>query len=174
MSQNSWSAESYIFQGRGLAFRDHLHHLDGIRTDGELRAEMVKIQFLGTGNAFCANDRLHSLVLIDEHILVDAPPTIVPQLRRAGVQPSDICDLLITHWHGDHTFGLPFLLLERRYISDREGKANLTIYCHEGGGKILQNLCDLAYPDSLTNLPWMNFDESQSGVIGDWKFFGIF
>ncbi|MDP6899349.1 MAG: ribonuclease Z [Candidatus Thalassarchaeaceae archaeon] len=131
---------------------------------------MVKIQFLGTGNAFCPNDRLHSLVLIDEHILVDAPPTIVPQLRRAGIQPSEICDLLITHWHGDHTFGIPFLLLERKYISDRGGKANLTIHCHEGGGKILQNLCNLAYPDSLTNLPWMNVDESQSGVIGDWKF----
>ena len=88
---------------------------------------MVEIQFLGTGNAFCPSDRLHSLVLLDGHILVDAPPTIIPQLRRADISPSSISNLLITHWHGDHTFGLPFLLIERKYISDREGDSKLTI-----------------------------------------------
>ena len=80
---------------------------------------MTTITFLGSGNAFCPSGRLHSLVLIDDRILVDAPPTVVPQMREHGICPSSITDLLITHWHGDHTFGVPFLLLERKWISER-------------------------------------------------------
>ena len=63
---------------------------------------MVEVQFLGSGNAFCPDGRLHSLVLIDNKILVDAPPTIIPQLKRANISPSEINTMLITHWHGDH------------------------------------------------------------------------
>ncbi len=131
---------------------------------------MVQIQFLGTGNAFCPSDRLHSLVLLDGHILVDAPPTVIPQLRRAEISPSIISNLLITHWHGDHTFGLPFLLLERKYISDREGDSSLTIHCHLGGTKRLQALCEDAYPGTLKNLNWIHYDEKSQGTIGNWKF----
>ena len=131
---------------------------------------MVEIQFLGTGNAFCPSGRLHSLVLLDGHILVDTPPTVIPQLRQADISPSSISNLLITHWHGDHTFGLPFLLLERKYISDREGKSKLTIHCHSGGTPRLQSLCENAYPGLLENLDWINYDEKNRGNIGDWEF----
>ena len=131
---------------------------------------MVEIQFLGTGNAFCPSNRLHSLVLLDGHILVDTPPTVVPQLRRAGVSPGKIPNILVTHWHGDHTFGLPFLLLERKYISDREGKSKLTVHCHTGGTSRLQTLCHHAYPGSLEDLHWIDFDENPNGEIGNWKY----
>ena len=136
---------------------------------GRAGAPMVEISFLGTGNAFCPPDRLHSLVLIDGSILVDAPPTVVPQLRRVGGSPAQITDLLITHWHGDHTFGLPFLLLERKYISDREGGRDLTIHCHRGGEERLRHLCDLAYPGSLEDLEWLSFNEDE-GRVGQWSF----
>ena len=48
---------------------------------------MPRVQFLGTGNAFSPNGRLHALVLIDGKILVDAPPSVLPQLRRVGTSP---------------------------------------------------------------------------------------
>ena len=47
---------------------------------------MPRVQFLGTGNAFSPHGRMHALVLIDGKILVDAPPTLLPQLRRVGDQ----------------------------------------------------------------------------------------
>ncbi|NDB64974.1 MAG: MBL fold metallo-hydrolase, partial [Euryarchaeota archaeon] len=43
----------------------------------------------------------------------------MPQLRSIGLDASDINHLLITHWHGDHIFGIPFFFLDRKYISDR-------------------------------------------------------
>ena len=132
---------------------------------------MARIRFLGSGNAFCPKGRLHSLVLLDENILVDAPPTVVPQLQAAGMNCADIRHLLITHWHGDHVFGLPFLLLERKYISDREGAKPLEIHLHDGGTSRMKTLCELAYPGSLDPM-WeagtVRFDEVPTGSAGDW------
>ncbi|MEE2748158.1 MAG: ribonuclease Z [Candidatus Thermoplasmatota archaeon] len=130
---------------------------------------MVELTFLGSGNAFCPNGRLHSLVLIDGKMLVDAPPTIIPQLRQNGISPSDITDLFITHWHGDHTFGLPFLLLERKWISDRESKNMLRIHLHSGGEERMKTLCELAYPESLRDLTSTSY-HTENGTAHGWRF----
>ena len=130
---------------------------------------MVKVCFLGTGNAFCPTGRLHSLVLIDGTMLVDAPPTVIPQLRKQGISPAEISDLFITHWHGDHTFGVPFLLLERKWISDRKSENELRIHAHTGGESRLMQLCDLAYPESLKDLSWVSHN-TENGITNGWKF----
>jgi len=132
-----------------------------------LGGTVVVVRFLGSGNAFCPKGRLHSLVLIDEKILVDAPPTIIPQLKRANLSPADINTLLITHWHGDHIFGFPFFILERKYISDREGQNMLNVHLHEGGTSILTKLSELAFPNSLTDVlsERIIFHEEMSGEV---------
>ncbi len=130
---------------------------------------MVEILFLGSGNAFCPPGRLHSLVLIDKTVLVDAPPTIIPQLRQHDISPAQITDLFITHWHGDHTFGVPFLLLERKWISDRKAENDLRIYAHQGGEEKLVQLCELAYPESLKDLDWVSH-HTENGEAQGWKF----
>ena len=110
---------------------------------------MVEIQFLGTGNAFCPSNRLHSLVLLDGQILVDTPPTVVPQLRRAGVSPGQLQHILFTHWHGDHSFGFPFLLLDRKFLSDPKGEESLEVHLRPSGRKYLSTLCGMGFPGSL-------------------------
>ncbi len=77
---------------------------------------------LGTGNAFLPHLRYHSFLIFDRKHIIDAPPTALLSLRREGISPADIETIFITHLHGDHVFGLPFLLLEKKYISDREGE----------------------------------------------------
>lgn len=102
-------------------------------------------------------------------MLVDAPPTVIPQLRQQGISPAEITDLFITHWHGDHTFGIPFLLLERKWISDRESENQLKIHAHMGGESRLMQLCDLAYPESLKDLSWVSHN-TENGIANGWKF----
>ena len=133
---------------------------------------MPRVQFLGTGNAFSPNGRLHALVLIDGNILVDAPPSVLPQLRRVGTSPGQIEHLLFTHWHADHMFGFPFLILERHYISKQDSP--LAVHLRAGGRELLSQLSEVGFPGSLgevleNDIVW---NEAESGTIGDsgWSF----
>ena len=117
-----------------------------------LQSTMVDVQLLGSGNAFLPSGRMHSFLLIDKHIIVDCPPTALASLRNAGVSPADIDTILITHVHGDHVFGFPFFLLERKYISDRGGERPLTVAGSSIVRERLTELCKLAYPGSLDEI----------------------
>lgn len=135
------------------------------------------VKMLGTGNAFLPNGRLHSLVLIDQKHLVDAPPTALTSLRNNGIQVSEIETIFITHLHGDHIFGLPFLFLERQYISDREGNYPLKIVAAPGAKERITEICNLAYPGTLERfLPQITWIEDEVGVTDDgwsWERFRV-
>ena len=77
---------------------------------------MTQLDLLGSGNAFLPSGRLHSLLLIDQHIMIDCPPTALASLRNAGISPADIDLILITHVHADHVFGFPNFILELSLI----------------------------------------------------------
>ena len=128
---------------------------------------MVRFEFLGTGNAFLPQGRFHSLLLIEGEILIDTPPTVLASLRRRELTPSDIKTIMITHWQGDHFFGFPFLILDQKYISDRDAKQKLSVHCPEKGTEKLKELCEIAYPGSLLERMKNNviFDENTSGNI---------
>jgi len=132
---------------------------------------------LGTGNAFMPYGRYHSFAMIDGKHIIDCPPTAMASLRRAGVALSEIETVFITHIHGDHVFGFPFFLLERRYISDREMQQPLVVVAAEGVKEHLWTLCQLAYPGSLEEIfatvEWRTETEGslQSGMT--WKRFRV-
>lgn len=58
-------------------------------------------------------ERNHSAVLVSygtEGILVDCGEGTQRQMKIAGIKPSKITKVLISHWHGDHVLGLPGLV----------------------------------------------------------------
>lgn len=76
-------------------------------------AEKIQITFLGTGSAVPTKRRNHPAVLLqykDENILLDCGEGTQKQFRIAEISPCKITRIFITHWHGDHVFGLPGLL----------------------------------------------------------------
>ena len=135
---------------------------------------MARIDFLGTGNAFMPHGRMHALALVDECVLVDTPPTVLAQLRRCSISPSDLRHVLITHWHADHTFGFPFLLLDRKYISDPDFKSTLNVHLRPGGRELFGNLCNTGFPGSLEEAldERVVWSESEKGILEgtDWSF----
>lgn len=75
-------------------------------------AEKIKINFLGTSSTVPTATRNHMANLLnykDEHILIDCGEGTQRQFRLAKINPCQITRILLTHLHGDHTFGLPGL-----------------------------------------------------------------
>jgi ribonuclease Z len=71
-----------------------------------------KITFLGTSSAIPTKTRNHMSVLLNyknENILIDCGEGTQRQFRKADINPCNLTRLLITHFHGDHVFGLPGL-----------------------------------------------------------------
>jgi len=73
----------------------------------------MQILFLGTSCAIPTKDRNHSSFLVSygsEGILFDCGEGIQRQLKIAGIKPTKITKILISHWHADHVLGLPGLI----------------------------------------------------------------
>lgn len=104
----------------------------------------ISILCLGSGAAL-ASGRLWSSLLIDGEILLDLPPTAVPQMHRLKQDLTRIDHIFISHLHGDHVFGLPFLLLEYCFRHRRDRPLYLI------GPRRLEEtsdrLCELAWPE---------------------------
>jgi len=69
----------------------------------------MKVTFLGTGSMIPTKERNHSAILIShesENILIDCGEGTQRQLRILGFAPPKLTRILITHWHGDHYYGL--------------------------------------------------------------------
>ena len=80
--------------------------------------DQVRIQFLGSGDAFGSGGRFQTCFHLSgpsEPILIDCGASSLIALKRAGLDPSEIGCVLLTHLHGDHFGGLPFLILDGQF-----------------------------------------------------------
>ena len=78
----------------------------------------VRIRFLGSGDAFGSGGRLQTCILVESNghsCLVDCGASALIALKGAGVDPNEIDTVLISHLHGDHFGGLPFLVLDGQF-----------------------------------------------------------
>lgn len=83
----------------------------------------MDVTVLGSGDAFGSGGRRQSAYLVrggGQTFLMDCGPTTLAALNDARVSPTEIDFVLISHLHGDHFGGVPFLLMEFNYESPRE------------------------------------------------------
>ncbi len=76
----------------------------------------MKLTLLGTGTPLASLRRAGSsyLLELDEHkILVDCGPFSAHRLLQAGVRPSELDTILLTHLHYDHCADYGYLVLNR-------------------------------------------------------------
>jgi ribonuclease BN (tRNA processing enzyme) len=82
----------------------------------------MRLHVLGSGDAFNSAGALHSCYFLEHaagKLMLECGPSALAGLKRAGI-PSDAPDaLLISHLHGDHFGGVPFLLLEYLFSNPR-------------------------------------------------------
>lgn len=76
----------------------------------------LDLTFIGTGNAFAPGGLCWNGFLVNGSVLFEAPPQALMSLNRLGVGVDDIDTVVLSHHHGDHFLGLPFLLLHWKHM----------------------------------------------------------
>ena len=82
----------------------------------------ISVTTLGTGDAFASGGRGHSGILVRGRgttLLIDPGPAVLTAIKRYGIEIAEIDAVLLTHLHGDHIAGVPFLLLDYQFDSRR-------------------------------------------------------
>ena len=82
----------------------------------------IEIQFLGSGDAFGSGGRLQSCILVKHEngqFLIDCGTSCMIGMNRYEINPNDINLILISHLHGDHYGGIPFLVNAAQLIYKR-------------------------------------------------------
>ena len=129
-------------------------------------SQPLDLLFLGSGNAFAAG-RYWSSFLLNGRYLFDASPIALPHLKRSEVDVAEIEAIFISHFHADHFFGLPFLLLE--YAEATARSKDLTIIGPPGIEERLRTITDAGYPHLFTKEK--SYEESyrdlRDGLEGD-------
>ncbi len=83
----------------------------------------VRVVFLGTGDAFSASGRHQAGYLVQDgsmSVLLDIGSSTLGSMKQHGIDPAAVDHVLISHLHGDHFSGLPFLLLQCIYEQKRQ------------------------------------------------------
>lgn len=78
----------------------------------------MQLQFVGCGDAFGSGGRYNTCFHVTGsgvNFLIDCGASSLPALKRLNIARNAIDLVLITHFHGDHFAGLPFLLLDAQF-----------------------------------------------------------
>ncbi len=79
----------------------------------------MRVTMLGTGTPVPNAERLGSAILVEvagKRLLFDCGRGAVIRLTQAGVSPSEIDGLFLTHLHSDHVVGIPDLWLSGWFL----------------------------------------------------------
>jgi ribonuclease BN (tRNA processing enzyme) len=111
----------------------------------------VTVTFAGSGDAFGSGGRYQACIHLRGRTgpaaLLDCGATSLSALNKLGLDPAEVGTVLISHLHGDHFGGLPFLILDGQF-SRRTGP--LTIAGPPGTAARLGQLMEVMYPGSAS------------------------
>ncbi|MFL5821884.1 MAG: MBL fold metallo-hydrolase [Solirubrobacteraceae bacterium] len=131
----------------------------------------VRFRFLGCGDAFGSGGRLHTCFHLEgggEPVLIDCGATVLQALKRERIDPASIGWVALSHLHGDHFGGLPWLILDGRFA--RRSKP-LVISGPVGTEERLTTAFEALYPGAPAGprpfeLRFVEYEEGQPVVMG--------
>jgi ribonuclease BN (tRNA processing enzyme) len=114
--------------------------------------QAVTVTFAGSGDAFGSGGRFQACIHIrcqndTQPVLLDCGATSLSALKRCGIDPAEIGAVFVSHLHGDHFGGLPFLILDGQFA---RRTAVLTVVGPEGTARRLTAAMECLFPGSST------------------------
>ena len=127
----------------------------------------MKLQFLGSGDAFGSGGRFNTCILVETEqsaFLIDCGASSLIAMKYFGVTANNISTIHITHLHADHFGGIPFFLLDARFFAKRT--TPLMIAGPPGIKQRIPAAMELFFPGSSKTKPRfeLNIIELEPGV----------
>ena len=112
----------------------------------------VTVTFAGSGDAFGSGGRHQACIHLrgpggQDPVLLDCGTTSLAALHGASLDPGEIAAVFVSHLHGDHFGGLPFLILDGQFT--RRARP-LTVTGPPGTGRRLAEAMECLFPGSST------------------------
>ncbi len=109
----------------------------------------MRLIVVGSGDAFGSGGRSNSCFWLETAkgtLTVDFGASALPALKALGLDLNKIDGIVLSHLHGDHFGGLPFLLLDAQFLARRERA--LTIAGPPGTRARLEAALEVFFPKS--------------------------
>src|ERR1043166_6493299 len=84
---------------------------------------MVTVRFVGSGDSFGSGGRFQTCIVVDgprSRVAIDFGTSSLIALAQQGIDPNTLDAIFLTHLHGDHCGGVPFLLIDAMLASRRD------------------------------------------------------
>src|ERR671935_1881940 len=83
---------------------------------------VVTVRFVGTGDSFGSGGRFQTCIVVDgprSRFAIDFGASSLIALAQQGIEHNSLDAILLTHLHGDHCGGVPFLLIDAMLAAKR-------------------------------------------------------
>ena len=76
----------------------------------------MRVRVVGSGDAFGSGGRFQTCIAVTDdsgarpRVLLDCGATSLTAMRQQQLDPNEIDTVLVSHLHGDHFGGVPFLV----------------------------------------------------------------
>lgn len=110
----------------------------------------MEIRFVGSGDAFGSGGRFQTCIRLQARgytALVDCGATSLTALKAQHLDPGEVDAVVLSHLHGDHFGGLPFLVLDGQFSHRTK---NLTVLGPTGTAHRLHAAMEALYPGSAS------------------------
>jgi ribonuclease BN (tRNA processing enzyme) len=134
----------------------------------------MRVQFLGCGDAFGSAGRFNSCFLVEHSagaFLIDCGASSLIAMRKFAVDPNCIDAVFVSHLHGDHFGGLPFLILDAQFYSRR--RAPLALIGPAGLRDRLTQAMEVFFPGSSKAVRKFSIEIQEIGAGESFELSGV-